>query len=190
MERRSTVSGPTAPSTHVATNGFPPPLPPMNYPSTRSVSPDRMASSVIGRAQTSMHRAQTQTSTGRRPLPSIGTRSPPVPPLPGLCHPNHTRRFHSYAISFIGSSRSLPVQSSSRSPPVPGNIMKIQAISKFKVIFRKLPFGFLADPPCFRQFTVAYRARYLYVCSIVSAIYLCHKRQGAHVLQIALALHQ
>ncbi|KAG1753632.1 uncharacterized protein EDB91DRAFT_409264 [Suillus paluster] len=106
MERRSTVSGSAVPPALGAANGFLPPataLPSTSYPSTRSVSPERNPSRVIDRAQTFVHRAQTQTSSGRRPLPSIGNRSPPVPPPPG-------------------SSRSPPEPSSSRSPPVPGNI--------------------------------------------------------------------
>lgn len=95
MERRSTVSGPTAPA-----NAFPPPLPATSYPSTRSVSPDRMGSSVSDRTQAFIHRAQTQTSSGRRPLPAIGTRSPPVPPLPGLCYPNNTHRVFIHGLFF------------------------------------------------------------------------------------------
>ncbi|KAG0704911.1 hypothetical protein DFH29DRAFT_323149 [Suillus ampliporus] len=86
MERRSTVSGPATQSTLGVANGFPPPatsFPSSGYPSTRSVSPEPNPSTVIERPQTSIHRAQTHTSSGRRPLPSIGNRSPPVPPLPG-----------------------------------------------------------------------------------------------------------
>lgn len=82
MERRSTVSGSAIPL-NLGNNGFPHPATSTNYSSTRPVSPERNPTSVIDRAQTVIHRAQTQTSSGRRPLPSIGNRSPPVPPLPG-----------------------------------------------------------------------------------------------------------
>ncbi|KAG2134855.1 hypothetical protein DEU56DRAFT_809042 [Suillus clintonianus] len=109
MERRSTVSGSAVPSTLGATNSFPAPATSNNYPFARSVSPERDPTSGIDRAQTVIHRAQTQTSVGRRPLPSIGNRSPPVPPLPG-------------------SSRSPPQPGSSRSPPVPGSSRSPPAI--------------------------------------------------------------
>ncbi|KAG1720052.1 hypothetical protein EDB19DRAFT_1779580 [Suillus lakei] len=108
MERRSTVSGSAAPSA-LGTNGFPPPATSTSHSSVHSVSPERNPTSVIDRAQTIIHRAQTQTSSGRRPLPSIGNRSPPVPPLPG-------------------SSRSPPEPGGSRSPPVPGSSRSPPAI--------------------------------------------------------------
>ncbi|KAG1862123.1 hypothetical protein DFJ58DRAFT_725539 [Suillus subalutaceus] len=111
MERRSTVSGSAAPL-NLANKGFPPPATSTSYSSTLPASPERNPASVIDRAQTVIHRAQTQTSSGRRPLPSIGNRSPPVPPLPGS----------SRSPAELGSSHSPPIPGSSRSPPaIPGS---------------------------------------------------------------------
>lgn len=129
MERRSTVSGSAIPL-NLGNNGFPHPATSTNYSSSRPVSPERNPTSVIDRAQTVIHRAQTQTSSGRRPLPSIGNRSPPVPPLPGISRsppelgnsrsPPVTGSSHSSS-AIPASSQGQPAQSSSRWPPEPGS---------------------------------------------------------------------
>lgn len=76
------MSGSAAPL-NLGNKEFSPPATSTSYSSARPVSPECNPASVIDRPQTVIHRAQTQTSSGRRPLPSIGNRSPPVPPLPG-----------------------------------------------------------------------------------------------------------
>ncbi|KAG1776882.1 hypothetical protein EV702DRAFT_1197904 [Suillus placidus] len=108
MERRSTVSGSAAPL-NLGNKGVPPPATSTSYSSAHPVTPECNPTSVIDRPQTVIHRAQTQTSSGRRPLPSIGNRSPPVPPLPG-------------------SSRSPPVPGSSRVPPVIPDFLQGQPV--------------------------------------------------------------
>lgn len=107
---------------NLSNTGFPPPATSTSYSSASPVSLERNSTSVIDRAQTVIHRAQTQTSSGRRPLPSIGNRSPPVPPLPGPSsdHQNYHSLSHG-GILFLGSSRSPPELGNSRPPPVPGN---------------------------------------------------------------------
>lgn len=93
------MSGSAAP-VNLGNKGFPPPPASASYSSARPVSPECNPTSVIDRPQTVIHRAQTQTSSGRRPLPSISNMSPPAPPLPGSSSNFQKYRSQSHGASY------------------------------------------------------------------------------------------